>query len=225
LDFLAAELIRVNWSLKHIQRLILTSKAWQQTSLPLNPRGLERDADARWLWRFPPRRLEAEPIRDRLLQVSGELDLTAGGPGFSAFEIELENVRHYFPKVVFGPPDFRRMVYQTRVRQEKDAVFGAFDCPDATQVVPRRNQSTTPLQALNLFNSEFVWGRAQAAAQLARETHPQNPRAQIEWIYWRCYCRPPADDEIQLANEFIQQESLEAFVRALVNSNEFLFVQ
>ncbi|MEZ6135449.1 MAG: DUF1553 domain-containing protein [Pirellulaceae bacterium] len=71
-------------------------------------------------------------------------------PGFSPFEIEMENVRHYHAKKSFGPEDWRRMIYMTKVRQEREQVFGAFDCPDASMVVPG-SRSTTPLQALNLL--------------------------------------------------------------------------
>ena len=77
-----------------------------------------------WLWRFPPRRLEAEAIRDSILAVTGVLDLQrSGGPGFSPFEVEMENVRHYHAKTSYGPEDWRRMIYMTKVRQEREHVF------------------------------------------------------------------------------------------------------
>ena len=77
----------------------------------------------------------------------------------------MENVRHYHPKQDFGPEDWRRMIYMTKVRQERDAVFGVFDCPDASQVMPKRSRSTTPLQALNLLNSRFVKQQAEFLAE------------------------------------------------------------
>ena len=144
-----------NWSLKHIHRLILNSATWQQSSRP-NKDALRVDATSRLLWRFPQRRLEAEAIRDSILAVSGVLDLeSAGGPGFSPFEVQMENVRHYHAKTSYGPGDWRRMVYMTKVRQEREHVFGAFDCPDASMVVPKRSRSTTPLQALNLLKQSI----------------------------------------------------------------------
>src|SRR5690606_39210942 len=111
-----------------------------------------------------------EGIRDSMLAATGKLDTRLGGPGFSGFEVEVENVRHYFPKTDFGPEDWRRMIYMTRVRQEREAVFGVFDCPDYNQSVPQRTRSTTPLQALNLFNSDFVW---QQAGYLAERLHTE----------------------------------------------------
>src|SRR6202044_3946520 len=101
-------------------------------------------------------RLEAEAIRDSILTASGVLNERMGGPGFSAFEPNANYVRVYNPKERFGSADFRRMVYMFKVRMEQDAVFGAFDCPDAGLVAPRRTQSTTAVQALGLFNSRFT---------------------------------------------------------------------
>ncbi len=155
LDWLAQELIRHRWSLRHIHRLILSSATYQQSHRPRSD-AMQIDAATEWWWRFPSRRLEAEPIRDSILAVTGSLDTTMHGPGFSAFEVELENVRHYFPKKSYGKEDWRRMIYMTKVRLEKESVFGIFDCPDAATSVPKRSRSTTPLQAFNLLNSTFV---------------------------------------------------------------------
>ncbi len=126
--------------------------------------------------------------------MTGQLDSTVGGPGFSAFEVELENVRHYFPKQDYGPADWRRMVYMTKVRQEKDSVFGVFDCPDASQVTPKRSRSTTPLQALNLLNSRFVLQQAELLAQrLNRECSDDHDR--IDLAYQLCFGRRAMPDE------------------------------
>jgi len=223
LDWLAAELVRHNWSLKHIHRLILQSATYQQSSVP-NSEGLQADGGSSLLWRYPPHRLEAEPIRDSILKVSGVLDTKQGGPGFSAFEVEAENVRHYHPKKEFGPGDWRRMVYMTKVRMEKDAVFGLFDCPDAATTVAKRSRSTTPLQALNLFNSKFVLQQAELLSQrLQREATSESQR--VTRAFELCYGRAPSTDEVTACQAFIEQQGLEAFCRALLNSNEFLFIQ
>ena len=95
---MARELMDNGWSLKHVHRLILTSSTYQQSNQPRED-ALQADAATEWWWRFPPRRLEAEPIRDSILAVTGVLDTRMYGPGFSGFEVELENVRHYFPKL------------------------------------------------------------------------------------------------------------------------------
>lgn len=223
LDWLALELMRNEWSLKHIHRLILQSATYQQSSRP-NPAGLKADGGTELLWRYPPRRLQAEPIRDSILAVSGVLDRTPGGPGFSGFKVEAENVRHYHPKSSFGPEDWRRMIYMTKVRMEKDAVFGLFDCPDAATTVAKRSRSTTPLQALNLFNSKFVLQQAELFGQCL-ESETSAVEQQIEQAFALCYGRPPTSEEISTSSQFIQQQGLTAFCRAILNSNEFLFIQ
>ena len=182
------------------------------------------DASARYLWRFPPRRLEAEVIRDSILQVSGSLDTRMGGTGFPGFEVQAENVRHYFPIKEFGPQHWRRMVYMTKVRQEKDAVLGVFDCPDASQVVDKRSRSTTPLQALNLFNSTFVLQQCEILAEQLDEEFSDDVAAQVRQVLHRAFGRIPDEIEIDEAAEFVKEEGLVQFCRAIFNANEFVFV-
>ena len=224
LDWMARELMDHNWSLKHVHRLILTSSTYQQSS---KPRGdaLKADGATDYWWRFPPRRLEAEPIRDSILSVTGVLDTRMYGPGFSGFEVELENVRHYFPKKNYGPEDWRRMIYMTKVRLEKESVFGIFDCPDAATSVPKRGRSTTPLQALNLFNSPFMLQQSELFAdRLKRECGDDAPRKIIQ-AFWLCFGREPDANELIDSAEFLSEQGLPAFCRAMLNSNEFVFLQ
>ena len=117
LDWLADEFMRSGWSIKHVQKLILLSRTFGQSSAPRSE-GLAVDADARLLWRFPPRRLEAEAIRDAMLAASGVIDLHMGGPGFYLQKVEVDNVYRYFPKENFNTNEFRRMVYLTRIRPD-----------------------------------------------------------------------------------------------------------
>jgi mono/diheme cytochrome c family protein len=223
LDWLAAELIENGWSLKHIHRCILHSSTWRQSNRP-NRRALSKDAESRLLWRFPPRRLEAEAIRDSILSVSGALVLGDGkGPGFSPFEVQMENVRHYHAKQTYGPQDWRRMIFMTRVRQEREQVFGVFDCPDASMVVPRRSRSTTPLQALNLLNSRFVIQQADLFAKRL-ETDAQTLPEQIMRAWELCFQRTPTDEELADSKDFIRQEGIRQFTRAMLNANEFVFI-
>ena len=223
LDWLATELMANKWSLKHIHRLILTSRTWQQDSRP-NPEAMKVDAASRLLWRFPSRRVEAEGIRDAMLQASGVLDLKMGGTGFSAFEVEMENVRHFHPKKNYGPDDWRRMIYMTKVRQEKDQVFGAFDCPDASQAVAKRSRSTTPLQALNLLNSHFVMQQADLFAQRLKKDAGDSAASQVDRAYLLAFGRPASTAERNDATSFIKAAGLQQFARAMLNANEFVFI-
>lgn len=221
LDWLAGEFIRSGWSLKHVHRLILNSSTWRQSSVP-DKEAMAVDIGARYLWRFPPRRLEAEAIRDCILQTAGTLDPKMGGPGFDVFNVQMENVRHYFAKEEFGPAEWRRMIYMIKYRQEQDGVFGSFDCPDGNQVIPQRSRSTTPLQALNLLNSNFMMQQAEKfAARLESESADQT--ASITRAFLLAYGRKPEASELSESVEFVEKNNLVAFCLALFNSNEFLF--
>ncbi len=223
LDWLASELVEHGWSLKHIHRLILTSATYRQTSAQ-NKDAMAKDGSNRLLWRYPGRRLEAEALRDGILAVSGKLDLRMYGPGFDLFEPNNNYVKVYATKTKFGPDDFRRMVYQAKPRSELDTLFGAFDCPDAGQVQPKRTTSTTPLQALNLLNSEFLLGQSDAFAGRLRREAGAEASAQIRLGYALAFGRAPETEELDAAREFIQSQGLPAFCRALYNANEFVMI-
>jgi hypothetical protein len=223
LDWLAAEFMDKSWSIKKLHRRILLSEVWQQSSQS-NTQALKIDSASRLLWRFPSRRLEAEGIRDSMLSVSGVLDFKMGGPGFSAFEVQMENVRHFFPKKNYGPTDWRRMIYMTKVRQEQESTFGAFDCPDGSQGVPKRNRSTTPLQALNLLNSTFVMQQADLLAKRLEKDAGPDAGSQTRRAFDLCFGRTPDTAELKDATAFIQTEGLAQFARAMLNANEFVFI-
>ncbi len=222
LDWMANELVSADWSLKHVHRLILTSNTYQQSSRP-RAAGLAQDADARLLWRFPPRRLEAEAIRDSILASTQTIDLRMGGRGYDAFEVQMENVRHFFPKEEFGPAEWRRMAYMTKYRQEQDGTFGVFDCPDGSQTMPRRPVSTSPLQAFNLLNSSFILQQAELLADLLQRKSPSIEQ-QVRHAFDITLARQPDQVELTSAARLAEQHGLVAFCRALLNCNEFLFV-
>ncbi len=224
LDWLAVEFMESGWSVKHLHRLMFQSLAFRQASLP-RVDGLAKDADGRLLWRFSPRRLEAEAIRDSMLVATGVMDGRMGGPGFYLQRVEQDNVYRYFPKEEVGPAEYRRMVYLTRIRQEQDPVFGAFDCPSGNQVIPKRSRSNTPLQALNLFNSPFVIQQAKHLVdRLDREGGLLENDGKIRLAFRWLLAREADAWEIELSREFVQREGWEAFCRAMLNTSELLFV-
>ena len=222
LDWMAVEFMDNDWSIKHLLRQMLLSETFQQSSRPRTG-ALRIDADSRYLWRFSPRRLEAEAIRDSILSVAGTLDMRMGGPGFYLFDVDRENVVHYHAKEETGPAEWRRMVYLFKIRVEQDAVFGAFDCPDGNQVIPKRSRSTTPLQALNLFNSKFILGQAAKLALRLEQEAGGDPASQVQRAFHLFYSRPASDEEARDAVDFIEAHSLRDFCRAMFNTNEFLF--
>jgi hypothetical protein len=223
LDWLAGELIAHNWSLKHIHRVIVLSATYRQTSAT-RARELAADAQCRLLWRYPPRRLEAEPLRDAVLAVSGHLDLRMGGSGFDLFEPNTNYVKVYTPKKEFGPAEWRRMIYQNKPRMQLDDTFGPFDCPDAGQIAPKRSSSTTALQALNLMNSRFVVQQAGLFAERVRREAGDDPAAQVRRAFRLAFGRLPTTEESAAALPLIREHGLAAFCRALLNANEFLYV-
>ena len=222
LDWLASELLAQGGSLKHIHRLILSSKTYAQSAAPRSD-ALGIDAGAQFLWRFPPRRLEAEAIRDNLLLVAGNLDRRMYGPAFMLFQPNANYARNWVPKQEFGKAEYRRMVYALKLRMEQDAVFGAFDCPDAGSIAPARSRSTTPIQALNLFNSPFVLSQAEAFAARCGGGE-SGVDAQVERVYHLAYGRVPNAEERAAAIALVEQHGLVAVCRAVFNSNEFLFM-
>ncbi|MBW3596400.1 MAG: DUF1553 domain-containing protein [Planctomycetes bacterium] len=223
LDWLASTFIEDGWSMKKLHRRILTSNTYRQSNRP-NPEGLAADAGARLLWRFPPRRLAMEPIRDSVLHVSGALDLAIGGPGFSVFKPNDNYVRVYDPKETWGPAEWRRMIYVHRVRMEQDGVFGAFDCPDAGQPAPRRGRSTTAIQALNLFNSSFMTQQAELFAQRVEREAGGDVNAQVTRAFRLALGREPSPPELSDCRDVAEEFGLATVCRALYNSNEFLFL-
>jgi hypothetical protein len=224
LDCLASELIRNGWRMKSIHRLIVLSSTYRQSS-ESDPAARRVDQDDTLLWRYPPRRLEAEPLRDSILAVSGKLDLTMGGPGFDFFKPNTNYVRIYEPKDDFGPAEFRRMIYAQKPRLQADGVFGAFDCPDAGQTTPRRASSTTPLQALNLLNSQFILQQSQFFADRLRHDAGDDLSTQINLAFQLAFARQVTDSERAAAITLIQTHGLPALCRALFNASEFCHVQ
>ena len=152
--------------------------------------------------------------------MSGALDLRMGGPGFDLFEPNGNYVKVYTPKAKFGPAEFRRMIYQAKPRMELDGVFGAFDCPDAGQIAPRRTVSTTALQALNLLNSPFmVEQSALLAARVERDPAP------VRRAFLLAFGRPPDGQEAAASERLVRDHGLPALCRALFNANEFITVK
>src|SRR5436309_1752361 len=162
-------------------------------------------------------------IRDAMLAVSGCLDLKMFGRGFDLFD-KRGGLTGFKAVESYSGDGLRRMIYAHKVRREREAVFGSFDCPDAGQSTAHRRESTTPIQALNLFNSRFTLEQSEAfAAQVAREAGGDSAR-QIELAYRRALSRAPSADELREVTPVVRAHGLATLCRALFNSNEFLFL-
>lgn len=116
------------------------------------------------------------------------------------------------------------MVYQFKPRLQQDSTFGAFDCPDATATAPRRNVSTTPMQALNLLNDPFVLDQAERFAARVKKDAGEDVGAQVQRAFRLAFGRDPTATEAESARGLVRKHGLAPFCRALLNANEFVFV-
>jgi Protein of unknown function (DUF1553) len=175
------------------------------------------------LWRMPLRRMEAEAIRDAILQASGKLDRRMGGPSFALFKYRVVNVAIYAPLESYGPETWRRSVYQQPARAIHDEVLSAFDCPESSQRAPRRDATTTALQALNLLNGKFMVQQAGFLADRVRTEAGTNASAQVRQAFRLTFGRAPDNTEQQAALSLASAQGLPSLCRALLNANEFLY--
>ena len=203
-------------------RLMVMSHAFRQQSLPRTD-CLAVDAGAALLWRFPPKRIEAEVIRDSIIQASGSLDDSIGGRSY-----RIHNVKKRYAQweVVdnHSAQTWRRLIYQERMRRVDDKNFTAFDFPDCGQIRARRPVSTTPLQALNLMNSDFVVEQSKLIAKRAKKESAGDEAAALIRCFQLLLDRDPAEDETELCSRVAKEEGLDIVCRALINSNEFAFL-
>lgn len=232
LDWLAGQLVHPPdgrpWSLKRIQRLIVTSATYRQAADavspgPTDPKGV--DAENRLLWHRSRQRLDAETFRDAVLAVSGDLDLKLGGPGFRDFTISSAgNNETYTVFDAIGPEFNRRSLYRTWVRAGTSPLLDTLDCPDPSVPTPRRSVTSTPLQALSLLNDAVIEHYAARLAERLRREAGDDATAQIRRAYSLSFARDPTADEIALGQRFITEHRLEQFCVVLLNTSEFLFV-
>jgi hypothetical protein len=219
LEFLASRLLAHDWKLKPLHREIMLSRTYLQSSAHRID-GAKTDKDARLLWRFPPRRLQAEEIRDTLLAVSGKLRLEpAGGPGFRLYDYYVNNVSTYVPLEKHGPETYRRAVYHQNARASVVDILSDYDLPDIAFAAPKRANTTSPLQSLTLFNHSFTLDMAEALAARLTSKDP------IAEAYRLAFRRAPSPKERGGAEQLIAKHGKTAFCRALLNANELIFVE
>ena len=222
LDWLAREFIDGGWSVKRIQRLIVLSSTYRQSSRG-DARAAAIDAENRLLGRFGARRLEAEAIRDSLLAASGELNLKMYGPGFRPFTVEIFNSYLYTPTDPEGAEYNRRTIYRHVVHSARDPVLDALDCPDPSTKTPQRAITTTPLQSLALMNDSFVERQGRRLAERVVREYADSPADRIDRAYRLALARAPSQDEARRAADLCRDHGLESLAWALFNSSEFLY--
>ena len=223
LDYLARRLLEMGWGLKPLHKEIMMSAAYRQSSR-FDEAKSKVDSEARLLWRFPPRRLDAEQVRDAALAVSGKLNRKIGGPGFRLYRYTVDNVATYYPLEQFGEETYRRSVYHQAPRSVRVDLLGQYDCPDSSLPEPKRVVTTTPLQALVLLNNQFLLDQAKFFAERLTREAGRDAGKQAERAFWLAYGRSPSASELAAAVALIGKHGLASFCRAVLNANEFVYV-
>jgi hypothetical protein len=215
LDWLARRFVEDGWSFKKMHRLLVTSMTYRQAATaPASEVALKKDPENHLWWKMSTRRLDAEQIRDAVLASAGKLDLTMGGPGVD-------------------PKEPRRSIYTKVRRNTRDPLLDVFDAPEGFTSAAQRNVTTTPTQALLMFNGPFMLGQAKAFAdRLAGE------KDAVDRAYRLALGRSATPDEGAQAERFLQEQmrrikgtpaearraALADFCHVLLNANEFLYV-
>lgn len=238
LDWLANRLMLGEWKLKDLHRIIVLSNTYGQASGWRDDAG-KIDQPNNFLWGFPYRRLEAEPVRDAVLASNGTLNPRLGGPGVYpkiAAEVLASQSR---PGNGWGksPPEeaARRSVFIFVKRSLLVPFFELMDLPDTTTSCEQRNVSTIPTQALTLLNSEFMNVQARCLAVRLQREAGDDLENQVTLAYRLTLGRPPQTEELAQSVQFVQRRkvssvpadhagALAAFCLVLYNLNEFFYI-
>jgi hypothetical protein len=194
LDWLAVELMESGWSMKHLHRLLVTSNAYRmQSSGAADSPNRERDPENRYLWRMNPVRMEAEVVRDSVLQVAGNLDDTVGGPDLAHEE---------------GLRSRRRSVYYQHAYEKQMTFLKLFDAASVDECY-RRKPSVVPQQALALANSTLALDQSRLLARrLSGQVPPAADSAFIAAAFEQVLGRPATDDEQTVCLDFLDRQAM-----------------
>jgi cytochrome c553 len=217
LEWLAYDFVAHGWDVKRLQRQIMTCTTYRQVSDPDSGKSTI-DPENRWLWRFTPRRAEAEVIRDSLLKVSGLLDPTQFGRGSR------------------DPDMRRRSIYFFIKRGDLIPEMVLFDWPEHLVGIGQRTSSTIAPQALQFLNSPQARKYAEGFAR--RLDDAESPEEKIKTAYQIAFGRFPEDEEMQLGLAFMEsqmggyaeeenplEKALVDYCQSLFSLNEFLYIR
>ncbi|MBN8248613.1 MAG: DUF1553 domain-containing protein [Verrucomicrobia bacterium] len=240
LDWLAGELVRGGWTLKRMHRLIVTSDAYRRGSSPKPLHATARppetvDPGNLVLWRQNLRRLSAEQLRDALLHTSGLLQHHDGGaPVWPELPQEILKANPAFlddnetrTKGWYPTPADRqsvRSVYLVQKRTVRVPFMETFDLPENSTSCARRTESTVAPQALSLLNSPLATEASLAFAGRVQAEAGDDPAHQVEAAYRLAFQRTPSAEEQRRCQEFLRHRPLPDLCRALLNLNEFAYV-
>jgi len=230
LDWLALDLVKSGWSLKHLHRLIVTSRSYRLSSAD-NEANLAADPDNRTYWRFQRQRLDAESLRDTLLLLGGSLDLSPQSEPYPIPPLkDWKYTQHHPFKDDY--PTQKRSIYQMTKRLTADPYPQTFDGPDPNACTATRDRSVTSLQALYFFNDPLVHGQAAGFAK-ALLASGEGDGARLERAFLAALARRPAPEEAELLLAHLAEARAEtgkdeaawvSVVRAVFRLNEFLYL-
>ncbi len=204
LDDLTARFIANGWSLKWLHREIMLSSTYRQASQP-RPDAAAIDEENKWLWRMQPRRLDAEAIRDSLLQAAGKLNLEMSGPSQDLDSLE----------------NTRRTVYGRINRGRTSDILRLYDFPNPFQHSPTRGLTITPLQELFVLNSPFI---KQLSSTLAKAVEADaDATTRVRSLYRKILLRDPSAAETKAALRYLNAATIEQFAQVLLATNEEVF--
>ncbi len=233
LDFLALQLVRESWSIKAIDRLIVLSSAYRQSS-EIDPQSAKTDPDNQWYWRAHRRRLSGEVIRDSVLSASGRLNRSiAGKPVQIPIEQEVYDLifteaepDNLWPVTPDKFQHDRRSLYLLNKRTVRLPFLANFDQPDTMTSCSVRQTSTHALQSLSLLNSDFMHDQSRSLAKrILGQCGEDDASCQVQQAFELTLARTPTAEEQRLAAEFLISgpHALQDFSLALLNRNEFVY--
>lgn len=224
LDWLAIWFRNNGYSLKKLHKLIVTSATYQQASRA-RPDAATTDKSNRFLWRQIPRRIEAEVLRDSILDIAGQLNRKQFGPGYRDVKVvQVPPAFYYSPMDPVGTEFNRRTIYRWNVRGQRSALLDTFDCPDPSTKTPRRMVTTTPSQALSQWNDSFITRMSGKLAERVKKESADNIEQQVTLTWRRVLGRLPTTDEQTKSVHLVRDHGLPLLCRVLFNSNEFILI-
>jgi hypothetical protein len=233
LDHLAREFIRQGWSIKQMHRLIMLSSTYQQSSA-YRQDGISADPENRLLWRQNRRRLEAEAIRDSLLETAGTLDRTFGGSIFDFPLMQRVTTDQSENAALPTYRSHRRAIYLPFLRMAVYTLFADFDINDPTLPMPTRETSVVAPQALFMLNDKLVCEAAAAFADWLLERTGLDTTGRIQAAYIRAFGRPPSSSELDLGKKFLSdlteaegspsREAWVVYCHTLLATSEFIYI-
>ena len=233
LDWLAVKFVNENWSVKAMQRLMMTSAAYRQSSA-VTPALEQADPDNQLISRMPLRRMDAEVLNDTILQVAGRLDTRMFGPADPVLVREDGLVTP-----IELPTGWRRGIYVNQRRSKIPTMLDNFDFPQLSPACLTRTKSNVAPQALHLLNNATIYGLAGDFANRLEKEAGSDSRREIEHAYWIALSRAPSPEEMRVATDDLlklkqaaakdakgdaEHQALTAFCHTIINSAAFAYI-